>query len=105
VVHAVRQAPTATQVSASPNPVSRGHSLTLSATVVTLRPGRGVPTGKVQFVIDGTKLSPQVRLVDGTATLTFTVALGPGSHLVRAFYVGTNGFGASSSASYLLYVK
>ena len=104
-IHDVDPAPTTTRVSALPDPTSDGATVRLSATVTTQAPGHGIPDGSVQFVIDGHRVAPQAALVNGHATLTINLSLRSGDHALRAFYVGSPDFAASSSATWPLIVQ
>jgi hypothetical protein len=60
-------------------------------------PGSGIPTGAVQFDIDGSPAGAPMPLVNGVAALT-TTSLTHGSHSVKAKYAGDANFiGASNS--------
>ena len=98
-------ATTQTALNARPNPVSAGATLTLTAQVTTQAPGLGVPEGKVQFRIDGNRIGSPVMVVNGRATLTITVSLNPGRHGVRAFFLGSSDYVASTSPALPLTVQ
>src|SRR5207253_1454827 len=51
----VNKASTSATVSGTPNPSHFGNNWTLNATVTSVAPGSGVPTGFVQFYIDGSR--------------------------------------------------
>jgi hypothetical protein len=55
-----------------------------------------VPSGTVQFMVDGTPSGSPVALSDGTATSTPTSTLAAGIHTVTASYSGDNTYAASS---------
>ena len=73
-----------------------GQTLTISATVTTVPPGSGTPTGTVTFTVDGVE-QPPVDLVDGVATLRLT-GLSIGTHTITASYSG-DGTHATSTSS------
>jgi hypothetical protein len=55
-----------------------------------------VPTGTVQFLVDGTASGSPVPLSDGTATSTPTSSLAAGTYTVTASYSGDNTYAAST---------
>jgi hypothetical protein len=79
--------PTTTTVTASVNPSVFGQAVTFTATVAPTTPG-GVPTGSVQFQVDGTNFGAPVSLAAGTATSGSIATLSPGPHTVVAVYSG-----------------
>lgn len=90
--------PSTTTLTTSTNPGTAGNPVTLTATVAAAA-GTAVPTGLVVFV-DRWDLIGVVTLdVNGHAALPITLAVG--LHVVRAVYLGANGF--LSSRSHLLY--
>jgi len=94
----VNQAGTLTTVIPLPNPVAAGQPVTFTAAVSPLPPGAGIPTGTIQFMIDGTNAGLPVTLVSARASLTppdLTVAGSP--HSVGAFYSGDSDFNASGA--------
>jgi parallel beta-helix repeat protein len=93
VTQTVTTSPTTTGLSASPNPVLLGGSVTFTATVTA---GIGTPTGSVTFS-DGTTVIGTGTLSGGQATLT-TAALGAGSHSVSAAYGGDATYAPSTSS-------
>lgn len=94
-------APAATNVeivtSGSPSMFSQPVSFT--ATVTANAPGGGVPTGLVQFRLNGSNLGDPVALTGGAAVLTNVSSLAVGSHTVDAQYLGSADYLASSVAS------
>lgn len=91
-------ATTTTLGSSSASP-TYGQALTFTATVAPTG-GSGVPTGSVQFVLDGVNFGPAVALVNGVATSPSIATLGAGSHTVVALYSGDPGDRASTSANF-----
>ena len=85
------QALSVTTVTASPNPVAAGASLTLTARVTS--PGGGTPTGTVRFVVYRRMFT--IPLVDGTATLETIAPLESGKVVVSASYSGDGDYRAS----------
>ena len=57
----VNQSSTTTAVTSSPNPSVFGQGVTFTATVAAAAPGSGMPTGNVQFVIDGANFGGRWR--------------------------------------------
>jgi hypothetical protein len=89
----VNQANTTTAVASSLNPSSYGSPVTFTATVTAVAPGSGIPTGTVQFNIDGTNVGGAVSLVSGQATYVISTLTVPGSaHMIKATYSGSNSF-------------
>jgi sugar lactone lactonase YvrE len=89
---------TNTTLTSSLNPSNAGQSVTIIATVAADN-GSTVPTGSVQFSVDGTPVGSAVTLHTGVASLT-TSTLAQGSRSVSATYTPTSGssFVASTSA-------
>ena len=99
----VQQANTSLAISSSANPGVLGQTITLTATVSPVSPGRGMPTGEVIFTIDG---GPEIAvlLVEGEAIMALPV-LAAGSHTITAAYVGDVNFSASPTASFTQWVQ
>ncbi len=55
-----------------------------------------MPTGTVQFLVDGTDFGSAVTLVSGSATSASTTLLGAGNHTVEADYSGDANYPAGS---------
>jgi RHS repeat-associated protein len=75
-----------------------GQLVTFTATVSTVPPGAGTPTGMVQFIVDGSNFGSPVSLSGGSATLA-TSSLAVGTHTITASYAGDTNFNASTSAN------
>jgi len=90
---------TTTTLGSSPNPSSYGQSLTITATVTQLS-GTTVPTGTVQFSLDGSPDGATVPLSGGIATYVAST-LTVGIHGVTALYTPAAGtaFASSSAAT------
>jgi hypothetical protein len=92
---------TSTAVASSANPSVFGQNVTLTATV-TRTSGSGVPSGSVQFIVDGSNFGAPVAVAGVNATqstaATSTSSLAVGTHTVSANYIPTGGFNASSGA-------
>jgi len=92
---------TTTAVISSANPSIYGNSVTFTATVAPAS-GTVVPTGTVQFLVDGTTLDSPVTVTaagggtyNGTASSSATSTLPVGAHTVTAEYTADSGFGSS----------
>jgi hypothetical protein len=97
----IANAPTTTTVSGPAGPVLDGQVITFTATA-----GNGqtaaVPTGSVQFSVDGTDLGAPVPLVNGSATSP-GIALSAGSHGLSAGYADpADNFDASGGGTGLV---
>lgn len=95
---------TTTSVSTSGTPSTYGSTVTFTAAVVPAS-GSAVPTGSVQFVIDGAKFGSSVPVgpcappVAATACASMaTPALTAGSHTVSANFAGTGAFTSSAGS-------
>ncbi|MCQ8188739.1 Ig-like domain-containing protein [Streptomyces rugosispiralis] len=93
--------PTITLVTVSPNPITFGQSVTLTATVIPL--GTGTPTGNVTFVITG---GPTVTGTLSGGTTSVTVPnLSVGAHTVLGNYSGDTNFSPSTGTNVILVVQ
>jgi hypothetical protein len=92
---------TITKVTSSANPSTFGDAVTFTATIVPAS-GTDVPTGSVQFKVDGSNLGTLVTVTagtnpNGTATSISTSTLSMGTHTVTAAYtLGSSAFTSSS---------
>ncbi len=93
----VSKAGTSMGVSSLTNPSVFGQPVSLTASVGTLAPGAGVPSGTVTFM-DGSSSVGTASLISGTASFT-SGALGAGSHSITATYGGNGNFLASASGA------
>ena len=91
---------TTTSLTASPNPVVSGQTLTLTATVQ----GPGAPDGTVSFLSGSTLLGTGTLNSSGVATLTTTL-LAAGTYSLTAQYAGDANLLASTSAAVSLTVN
>ena len=91
----VKQAQTATNVTATPSPGIAGGPETITATV-TVTAGSGTPTGTVTFTSGTTQLGSAP--VSNTGTATITPALAQGSYQIVATYSGDANNQGSASA-------
>jgi hypothetical protein len=96
VLNAVANLPTVTTVAGSANPSVYGQAVTFTATVAPAATGGAVPTGTVQFQVDGANFGAPVPLSAGTAISASLATLAPGMHTVTAVYSGDGRFLAST---------
>lgn len=102
IIQLVSKADTTTVLTAAPDPSNSGTGIVLTATVGSVLPGTGTPTGTVTFLHDGIPFGT-ANLVGGTATIT----TGSGSPLVPALpggvlsltakYNGSSSYNTSTS--------
>ncbi len=88
---------TTTTVAATYDPTQYGKSTTLTATVAPNGTGGPVPTGTVQFSLDGAPFGAPVALVGGVATYPASPLMAIGTHTVSAVYSGDANWLASTS--------
>jgi hypothetical protein len=94
----VNQAATTTALASSLNPSAVGNSVTFTATVAASAPGAGLPTGNIDFTVDGTSIG--TIAVDGTGMAQVsTTTLTAGNHDIVATYVGDTNFTTSASST------
>jgi hypothetical protein len=82
------QAASQTTVASSPNPSTPGQAVTVTATVAPVSPAVVVPTGTVQFRVDGVDVGSPVTLSNGTASFAVAGDLAVGTHPIAAVYSG-----------------
>jgi ELWxxDGT repeat protein len=83
---------TTTTVLAAPSSLISGQSVVFFAVVSNVSGLPGVPTGTVQFAVDGTNLGSPVTLVSGAAPSITTQLTALGSpHTVTATYINSDG--------------
>jgi hypothetical protein len=97
----VNKADTTTGLATSPVPSHGGASLTITATVATVAPGAGIPTGVVTFTIDGATAGAPALSATDVVTLT-TALLAPATHSLNVTYSGDTNFNASSVNSQVI---
>lgn len=83
-----------------PVPIVFGQSSTVTA---TLTPASGIPTGTVEFTVDGS-VRPAVTLTGTSASIVLS-GLGAGTHTISARYVAIAPHGESSAAAVTLVVS
>jgi hypothetical protein len=86
---------TTTTVSSDANPASVGTTVTFTASVAVTS-GSAIPTGSVDFTVDGSTALTAALDAAGQATYS-TSALTAGPHTVAVNYAGATGFAASTS--------
>ena len=91
----VNQASTTTTLSSSPNPSNLGQTVTFTATVMWNGINSVLPTGTVQFAVDGIAFGFPAAISAGKATITDS-ALSVGTHTITASYSGDSNFAMSS---------
>ncbi|HZZ96542.1 MAG TPA: Ig-like domain repeat protein, partial [Jatrophihabitantaceae bacterium] len=70
----------------------------ISTTIDVNSPGAGVPTGQVQFAVDGSPVDDPQPLNAGVATLSYTVPTGKTRH-VSVHYLGDSNFVATTGST------
>jgi hypothetical protein len=93
----VNRASTSTTLTSSRNPSTFGQSVTFTATVRSIAPGTGTPTGSVVFK-DGSTTIATVSLSNGTAAFSST-SLSRGIHSITAAYQGSGNYSTSTSTT------
>jgi hypothetical protein len=83
-------------VTSSANPSLPGAVVTFTAGLSAVAPGVGIPTGTVQFIIDGAPAGSPSPLNSGAASYA-TSALAHGTHAVAAQYVGDGNFSGTTN--------
>ena len=98
VTQVVNAGVTTTTLTTTPNPSTAGQAVTLTATVVTVAPATGVPTGTVTFRDGLTTIGTATLGANGSASIVVST-LAAGSHSLTAAYGGSANFLASTSAA------
>ncbi len=94
----VEKAFTGTTVTSSADPSASGQSVTLTADVAALASNKpGIPTGSVQFKVDGAVVGSAPLDADGVAALP-PLELAAGAHTFAGEYAGDTNFDVSSGA-------
>lgn len=94
-VTAAPAAPTTTGLGLSAATVANGDPVLATATVTKTSGGTSVPSGSVQFKVDGVNYGAPVAVSAGVATIN--VLQGAGTHSVVAVYLGNGAFETSTS--------
>ena len=92
----VAQAATTTALDTDENPSVFGDGVTFTATVTGVANGE-IPTGSVQFTVDGAPVGGPVALAAGAASLVVS-DLDAGDHDVEATYSGSDNYEGSTDA-------
>jgi hypothetical protein len=87
---------------AAPAPVVHGQTSSFTASVAAID-GTGVPTGTIQFTVDGNPFGSPVALSSGTAT-SQSDTFSTDTHTIGAVYSGDSNFVASTAATKTLAV-
>jgi hypothetical protein len=94
---------TSTVITSSANPSAEHQPVTFTATVNSLAPGVGVPTGTVTFTdtFNGNTKTLGTAAVNGLGKATFsTASLESGNHAIIAVYSGNSDFKGSTSQQF-----
>lgn len=97
------KAGTTTTIFSSLNPSTYGEDIELTATVTAGIPGLSLPTGTLQFKMDGNNLGAPVPLTNGEASLTTSI-FHAGAQTITAEYSGDEVFLAGGSELALIQV-
>jgi sugar lactone lactonase YvrE len=99
------EAASKTVLAVSPNPVTSGASITLTATV-TPASGSGTPAGTVSFIANGSTLTSATLNGSGVATITVpTTGYAKGSYSLKATYNGGSTYAPSTSSTVTLVIQ
>src|SRR5206468_956054 len=98
VTQVVNAGATTTTFTTPPRSSTVGQAVTLTATVVTVAPATGVPTGTVTFRDGLTTIGTATLGANGSASIVVST-LAAGSHSLTAAYGGSANFLASTSAA------
>jgi len=99
----VTKGATTTTLASGPNPATYGDPVTFTATVSAVAPATGRPSGVVRFwegsvLLGASSLAPDGGTSSAAATFVSST-LTPGSHAVRAEYVGNFNFDGSTATT------
>ena len=97
---AVVQDSTATSVTSSVDPAVPGQPIDFTATVAAASPGSGVPTGSVEFCVDGNCVDTVELDASGVATLSVPGTTAGDYGEVTAAYLGDTNFLGSMSPAF-----
>jgi len=98
-VHVVNPALTKSVVTSNADPAFPGTLVTLHVKVSAVSPGKGVPTGAVQFMEGATVLATGTLDAGGNATFA-TADLPLDTHPIVAIYAGDGNYAGSTSATF-----
>jgi hypothetical protein len=94
----VAKATTSLAVTSSSPTSVYGQPVQFTATVSVTKPGTGMPTGYIQFKVDGANHGEPVALVTGSANSANVSNMSVGNHTFSAEYLGDANFAGISSA-------
>ena len=97
--HVVNPAVTKAVVTSNADPAFPGTLVTLNAKVSAVSPGKGIPTGTVQFMEGTTVLATGTLDAGGNATFA-TADLPLGTHPIVAIYAGDGNYTTATSATF-----
>jgi hypothetical protein len=83
-------------LTSSANPAEPGSLITLTATLTSIAPASGSPSGTVQFKVDGVNYGTAVSVINDAASISIA-ALPVGVHNVSAEYSGDENFSSSTT--------
>jgi hypothetical protein len=85
-------------VTTSGTPAFSGTTVVFTATVTAVAPGAGIPSGTVQFRVDGVNVGAAATLNSSGQAAYATTTLSVGTHTITAVFSGDANFNASTSA-------
>jgi hypothetical protein len=96
----VNQGSVSVAVTSSANPSAVGTAVSFTAVVAGTAPAAGVPSGQVNFSVDGVQTADSPVTLDGTGTATSAAnkTLTKAPHNVTVQYLGDDNFAAGSGA-------
>jgi ELWxxDGT repeat protein len=97
--HVVNKDSTNAIAFASPSSLVSGQAVALAAVISNTSGPFGIPTGAVQFAVDGANLGAPVTLNNGVATLPARLLAAGGPHTITATYTNKDGNFVGSSKS------
>jgi autotransporter-associated beta strand protein len=90
---------TSVTLTASPGASSTyGQALTFTANVSSTVSGNPMPTGTVQFLVDGNSIGGAVTLLNGSATSQSVSTLRAGGHNIAAIYSGDGNYATNTGS-------
>ena len=95
----VNKAASRTVVTTSGSPAAQGTTVVFTATLAAVLPGAGVPSGTVQFRLDGVAVGAPAALNASGQAAFATSSLPIGRHTVAAAYTGDGNFNTSTSGN------
>jgi hypothetical protein len=93
-----------TTVALASSTVTANTSVTFSVTVKAATPGAGIPTGSVEFIIDGA-FAGFGSLSNGKTSLTLSSGLPAGKHVIEAVYLGDADFTSGTQTITITFVN